>query len=592
MDAQIILLLITLAVAIILFSVEWFSVEVTALALLIFLILTGLLPVDVAFDGFGSDVVIMMLGLLIMAAALERTGMTELIGRYLVRWAGTNANQVLIVIMLISVAVGGFMSNTAATALFLPIVLSLAKQMKVSPSKLLMPLAFASILASSITLIGTSTNIVVSGLMQGYGMEPLGMFELTPVGVPIALAGITYMYFIGRHLIPDRHAEAADEIAHYTPRLYLTEVQIMPTSPFVGRTLAEIALGHDYDLTILRIMRDTGLYQFPDASLPLEAGDELLIKGARENILAINRISGIKMTPDLIASSPDGPNEDLELHEVILLPGSPLIGRTPRGSLLRQRYGLQVLALYRHGESVTQRLSEIRLRLGDVLLVQGASDRIEALERQGTLSVIGQVDDEQPDLRRAPLAAAIFAGAIGVAAFEVVPLAVAMLTGAVLMLITRCITPEEAYRRMQWKAILLIASMLGLGVAIETTGTAQFVAGQIIASIGTASPFVLLTVFFALTVVLTQPMSNQSAAVVVLPIAIQTALQLGLNPRSFAIMIALAASTSFITPLEPACLLVYGPGRYKFFDFVRVGSLLTLVVYGIAITAVMLLWPA
>ncbi len=591
MDPQIILLLITMAATIFLFSVEWFPVEVTGLGLVVFLVLTGLLTPEEAFAGFGSEVVILMLGLLIMAAALEHTGVTEYTGQFLVRLAGTKPNRVLLAVMGVTVAASSFMSNTAATALFLPIVLGLSRKLQMSPSKLLMPLAFASILASSVTLIGTSTNIVVSGLMQRYGMPPLSMFELTPVGIPIALAGIAYMFLVGRHLIPDRFRDEEEDDTLLTARLYLSELHILPDSSFVGKTLAETALGRDYDLTVLRVERDSQRFHLPDANLRLRAGDELLVKGARENILRMKQVPGIELVPELALQNATNTENGLSLHEVILLPGSPLIGRTPRGSLFRQRYGLQVLALSRHGGTVIQRLSEARLHMGDILLVQGERSQINALEQQGVVSVVGAVDEPAIPNGRAALAMAIFGGAIILGALNILPLSVAMLLGAVLVLVTRCITPEEAYRGMQWRVIILIASMLGLGTAIETSGAAEFIAGMVVDVLGTTSPFWLLTAFFVLTVVLTQPMSNQSAAVVVLPIAIQTALQLGLNPRSFAIMIALAASTSFITPLEPACLLVYGPGRYKFFDFVKVGSLLTLVVYAIAIGAVLMLWP-
>jgi len=590
MDPQIIVLLITMAATIFLFSVEWFPVEVTGLGLVVFLVLTGLLTPEEAFAGFGSEVVILMLGLLIMAAALEHTGVTEYTGQFLVRLAGTKPNRVLLAVMGVTVAVSSLMSNTAATALFLPIVLGLSRKLQLSPSKLLMPLAFASILASSITLIGTSTNIVVSGLMQRYGMQPISMFELTPVGIPIALVGIAYMFLVGRHLIPDRREDEEDDTL-LTARLYLSELHILPGSSFVGKTLAETALGRDYDLTVLRVERDSQRFHLPDANLRLRAGDELLVKGARENILRMKQVPGIELVPELALQNEANAENGLSLHEVILLPGSPLIGRTPRGSLFRQRYGLQVLALSRHGGTVIQRLSEARLHMGDILLVQGERSQINALEQQGVVSVVGAVDEPTTPNGRAALAMAIFGGAIIVGALNILPLSVAMLLGAVLVLVTRCITPEEAYRSMQWRVIILIASMLGLGTAIETSGAAQFIASLVVDILGTTSPFWLLTAFFMLTVVLTQPMSNQSAAVVVLPIAVQTALQLGLNPRSFAIMIALAASTSFVTPLEPACLLVYGPGRYRFFDFVKVGSLLTLVVYAIAIGAVLTLWP-
>src|SRR5690606_4567287 len=286
MGTEIIILLIILVVTVILFSIEWFPVDVTALGLIVVLILTGMLTPAEAFSGFGSEVVIMMLGLLIMATATERTGVTQFLAQYLVRWSGNTLNQVLIVVMALTVAVGSFMSNTAATALFLPIVIGLARRLRISQAKLLMPLAFAAILSSSITLIGTSTNIVVSGLMQRYGMEPLGMFELTPAGLPIALAGIAYMYFIGRHLIPDRtRAEQAEGNATGRPRIYLSELHILPGSPFAGKTLAEAALGRDLDLTVLRVVRDKIQYYAPVATLRLQEGDELLVNGMREDIL-------------------------------------------------------------------------------------------------------------------------------------------------------------------------------------------------------------------------------------------------------------------------------------------------------------------
>jgi di/tricarboxylate transporter len=277
--------------------------------------------------------------------------------------------------------------------------------------------------------------------------------------------------------------------------------------------------------------------------------------------------------------------------EVILLPRSPLLGRTLARLHFRERYQLQVLAINRYGETIRRKISQVVLKLGDVLLVQGQRKNIAALESQGVVRVLGQVETTRPNSRRAPLAIGIFVGVLILATLNILPLSVAMLLGAALAFITRCITPEEAYREVEWKVLIMIGSMLGLGAAMEHTGTAGYLAGELLARFGDASPFWLLTGFFALTVALTQPMSNQAAAVVVVPVAIQTALQLGLNPRTFAIMIAVAASTSYITPLEPSCLIVYGPGRYRFLDFIKVGSLLTLVIYAIAIMLVPLIWP-
>jgi di/tricarboxylate transporter len=283
--------------------------------------------------------------------------------------------------------------------------------------------------------------------------------------------------------------------------------------------------------------------------------------------------------------------KDLRLAEVILLPRSPLIGRMISSLELRGQSGIQVLAIHRHEETIHSQISQVRLRMGDVLLVQGPQGSLASLDRDNTFRILGTVDERIPNPKRARLALIIFTGAIALAAFNLVSLPVAVLLGSLLAFLTRCITPQEAYNDVEWRAIILIGCMLAFGTAMEYTGTASYLANNIVNLVGAANPAWLLGGFFLLTVALTQPMSNQAAAVVIFPVAIQTALQLGLNPRTFAIMIAIAASTSYITPLEPACLLVYGLGQYRFIDFIRVGFLLTILVFLIAIFMVPLIWP-
>jgi di/tricarboxylate transporter len=588
MDAQIPLLVGTILTALVLFSLELIPVDVTALGVLLFLIVTGLLPPEKAFAGFGSDVFIMVLGLLILMAALARTGVTGYVGQVLLRRAKSSPKRLLLVVMVVAVAVGAFMSNTAAAAFFLPIVVSLARSAQLSPAKVLMPLAFASILASSITLIGTSTNIVVSGLMTQYGLAPLGMFELAPAGIPIAVVGVAYMLLLGRHLIPNRvPARKLDDISE---GLYLTEILIPARSSLAGKTLDGSGLGRDLDLEVVRIVRG-GKRIVPRAATRLKEGDVLLVEGERRNVLRVKEMSDVQIRPDVEFSLSDLETGDVVLTDVIVTPGSQLVGRTLRGLDFRNRYESQVLAVHRHGQAISRKLSRTRLRTADILIVQGGRERIEALERQGLFRILRTVEESRPNRRRAPMAVAIFFGALAAATFNLLSLPVAMLLGALLVFVTRCITPEEAYGQINWKVLILIASMLGLGAAMEATGTAEFLAAQIVRLMGAAQPAWLLTGFFVLTVLLTQPMSNQAAATVVLPVAIQTANQMGLNPRGFAVMIALAASCSFLTPLEPACMLVYGPGRYRFMDFVKVGALLTVLVYVISIGSVLVFWP-
>lgn len=588
-DIQIPLLIGTIVAAMVLFSIEKIPAEVTALGLLLFLTLTGLLPSEKAFVGFSSDVVLMMFGLLILMAALDRTGVTDLAGNAILRRTDSNPIQILAMVMVAAVVVGAFMSNTAATAFFLPIAVGLARREGLSPAKFLMPLAFASILASSITLIGTSTNIVVSGMMDSYGMPSIRMFELAPVGIPIAIIGLVYMLFIGRHLVPDRIP--SDETKDLSNRLYLSEMLIPNGSSLIGQTLQEARLGCDLDLKVLRIIRDDTRYIFPQATTQLEKNDVLLVEGRRDCILRTENRNDVDIRAEVKFAVDDLESEHIALEEVILVPGSPLIGRTLKALDFRNSYGLQVLAINRHGETLTRKMSHLRLRTADVLVVQGDRKRIRTMENQDLFRILSSTERARPKKKRAPIALAIFFGTLVIATANVLPLSVAMLLGALLVLATRCITPSEAYSRVNWTVLILIACMLGLGTAMETTGAARFLAEQILKVMGSSSPIWLLSAFFVMTVLLTQPMSNQAAAALVLPIALQAAHQLNLNPRSFAIMIALAASCSFLTPLEPSCLLVYGPGQYRFFDFPKVGMLLSLLIYLIAIITVPLLWP-
>jgi len=586
MTLQIALLIFIIIAALILFSIETVPADVVSLAAMLALILLGILTHEQAFRGFGSDTAIMILRLLILTAALVRTGVVQLMARRILRSVGESQNRLYWLMMSTAGVMSAFISNTATAAFFVPMTIGLSRRLKIHPSKLLMPLAFATILASSVTLVGTSTNVVVSGLMTQYGLEPLGMFELTPVGLPILVVGLVYMFFIGRHLIPVRDAEDTDIQKEILP--YCSEFEVTDESPWLGKTLDEVALGKEFDLTVLRIVKPTGQTIEPRAYTVLASGDKLLVEGQRDDLLNLKNHNVVTFTgefPDQTLSTV------LPMAEVILLPGSPLVGRTLWGVNFRDCYGMQVLGINRKGETIHHRISRTRLQVGDQLLLQGDQETLNGLSENNNFRVVSAKLDLMPETEKAPAALFIFAGVIALVSFNVLSLPVAVMVGALTAFVTRCITPTEAYRRVNWNIWLLISTMLALGQAMEVTGLAHLVAEQIVTLVGATHPILLLAAFFFLSLLLTQPMSNQAAAVVVIPIAIQTATQLGLNPRAFAVMIAVGASCSFITPLEPACLMVYGPGNYRFFDFVKVGSLLTLLVFAIAIVMVPWLWP-
>jgi di/tricarboxylate transporter len=600
MDGQVALFLVILAGTTLLFAFEWVPADVVAIGLLVVLVLTGMLTMEEAFAGFGSSTFMLLLGLFILTAALTRTGVVDMAGRRILRYSGDTPNQLLLIVMVAAAGMSAVISNTATAAFFLPVVLGLARRTKVHARRLLLPLAFASIITSSLTLISTSTNVVVSGLMSQYGLERMGLFELSPVGLPITIVGLAYMYFIGQHLIPQRESNLID-LEELGSAQYITEVMVMPESPLAGQTLEASGLGRDLDLRVIRIVRNKARYIEPKASTRLEKDDVLLIEGTRDELLKIKDVVGIELKADAKFAMPEteaaaqngenGVDTEFELVELLILPGSSLIGRTLRGSRFRERYGVHVLAINRHGETLRRKISQVALKIGDVLLVEGRTEALASLDMEHTFRMIGTVKTERPNWRRAPIAIAIFVGSMVIASIGLVELPMAVLVGTVLVFLTRCLTPEEAYGEVRWNALILIGSMLALGVAMENTGTAAYLSDLIVGWAGDSDPFWLLTGFFVLTVLLTQPMSNQAAAVVVLPIALQTAMRLGLNPRTFAMTIALAASCSYLTPLEPACLIVYGPGEYRFSDFLKVGSLLTLIIYGLTMILAPMVWP-
>ncbi|MBL9169101.1 MAG: SLC13 family permease [Verrucomicrobiales bacterium] len=584
------LLLGLILVSLVFFWGDWVSSDIVALGLLLLLIFTGLLTPRDAFAGFGSDTVLMTFGLLLLTGTLVKTGAVQLVGQAIHSRVRGGPVVLLGVIMMTVAGMSALVSNTATAAFFVPVVVGLAARAGQSPSKFLLPVAFASILSSSVTLISTSTNLVVSGLMVTSGLAPLGMFELTPVGLPIVLLGLTYMMLLGRRLIPDRSGPPG-LIDQFGMRSYLTEVLILENSPLVGRTLGESGLGRDLDFTVIRLLRGKDQYLQPRSNLVLQSLDVLLVEGPRQEVLKVKDVAGIEIKADVTLADPSVKSADLALVEALVIPGSSLSGRTLNSVRFRDRYNLQVLGLNRHGKNLLTKLSRIGLRVGDVLLLQGAKSAFVSLEEDRALSILGEVSEDRPDRTKALRAGGIFLFVLVLGSLGVMTLPVAVLLGAFLTLATRCVTAEAAYREIEWRAIILIACMLGLGVAMEKTGTAKALASLLAGFVEHWNPLWLLAGFFAITTLLTQPMSNQAAAAVVLPIAVQTAAQLGLNPRPFAVMIALAASCSFLTPLEPACLLVYGPGRYRFGDFFRVGFPLVIAIFLLSVFLVPKFWP-
>jgi len=590
MTTSMIILLITIFIALVLFTVDIFPAEIVALAIMLSLILTGILPTSQAFEGFGSETSLMILGVLLLTTALVKTGVVHLLSSRILSRVGKDENRLFWMITLVVSGLSAFISNTATAAFFVPVTIGISRRLKINASKLLMPLAFAAILSSSVTLVATSTNIVVSGILIDHGLKGIGMFELTPVGIPILAVGLVYMYYIGRHLIPLRSSESTEEMRQGL-LAYCTEVSIPNKSAWVGKTLENLKLGQLYDLTVLRIIKKGAPNIIPRGQTVVSPGDKLLLEGSRDGILTLANQSFVEFTGNPEEDQAEKISQELKLAEVILMPSSRLIGRTLKGLNFRQRFGLQVLGINRKGKTIRRRIASTALQVGDQLLLQGDPDTIASLGSDDSFRILSSKLEAPVDTKKAPLAIGIFIAVMLLVALNILALPVAVLLGTLFVFLTGCITPQQAYHSASWNAWLLISSMLALGKAMEETGLATVVANQLVTWLGAFNPLFLLGAFFIVAMLLTQPMSNQAAAVVTIPIAIQTAILLGLNPRSFAIMIAVGAATSYITPLEPACLMVYGPGNYRFMDFIKVGSILTLLIFGLAMLLVPIFWP-
>lgn len=595
MTPEIAITIVMLLVAIGLFASEKLPVDVIGILLVMGLVLTHVLTVQEAVAGFGNDIIITIGGLFLLVGGLIKTGLVDLIGRRMHKIAG-DSEFVLTALIMFAAALGAcVLKNTTTTAMFLPVVLGLAAKAKIPPSKLLMPLAFGAILGGSCTLIGTSTNLAVSGAIVRYGQQPFSMFELAPVGAITFAVGMIYMLFVGRRMLPSRGGE--DSLTdQYKIREYISELFVLPDSPLVGLTLGESKINSDLELNVLGIIRDGVRITAPGQNERIQRRDSLIVEGTISDILRIKEEVGLQIKPDFLLSDTELEGDDIELFELMIMRDSRLVGQTLKTLKFRQTFDLTVLAVNRHGETLIDKLSDVKFIFGDVLLVQGKRDGITTLLNERELLVLEDTATGNIRIDKRKWAIAAFGLFLALSLSKVatgydIPLAICALSGVMVLLATKTIRYSEMYSLIDFRLLVLIACMMSFGVAMENTGADIYLAGLITAYFGQFGGQAVLAGFFVLTVALTQPMSNQAAALVVLPVAVKAAVALGLNPRTFIVAVTYAASFSFITPLEPACVLVYTPGRYKFMDFVKIGTILTVIVFIVSITLVPIFWP-
>ncbi|MBK0382635.1 SLC13 family permease [Pedobacter sp. SD-b] len=575
-----------LVLAIILFATEIVTVDVVTVFILIALCLFKIITPQEAFDGFSSDFIIILAAIFIMVGALKKTGVIDTFIARLVNFKKHSPKLILFFVMIVSALTSGFMNNTTITALMLNPTIGMSKMSGIAPSKMLMPLSFASILGGTCTLIGTSTNVAVSGYIAEQGLPRIGMFDFLPIGLVLLGVGILYMMTIGQSLLPVNSKEDLED--DYSVRKYLSEAVVLEKSPMIGQKIADSDISKQ-GFTIVSIIRDKQNF-VPNMFTKINVNDVVLIKGNVDDLLKIKDLEGVEIKADLLGL--DSEENELHLAELMVVGGSETLRNTIERINFRQRYGLGILAIYRKGKTMREKIGKLKLKVGDLILVQGQKESIDLIRTNEDDFII--LEDYKPNLhlkRKGIFTLLFFALSIILGTTGMLPLSISFLIGALLTVAFRCINPEEIYDDIDWRLLVLIGGMSAFGIAMTKTGADKFVADYIIAIFQPMGTYGILSGFIILTVLLTQPLSNAAAALVVLPIGLQTAHQLGVSPLTFAIAIMLSASVSMLTPFEPSCILVYGPGKYKFFDFVKVGGILTFILMAILVVIIPFFFP-
>lgn len=585
-----VLVLVVMAVAVVLFVSDRLRSDVVAMLVLAVLLVAGVVSPTEAFAGFAHPATVTVAAMFVLSAGLERTGAVAHLGVVLAR-IGRRSFLLALLAMMVGVGfVSAFINNTAAVAILLPTVLALARELGVSPSKLLIPLSFSSMLGGICTLIGTSTNILVSSLMAGHGLAPLGMFELAPLGLAFAVAGLAYMALVGHRLLPD-HGAASDLAEEFGVAGYLTEAEVLPGSPLIGSPLARTLLAVDSDVDVLAVVRLGNAMTLPPANTVLEGGDIVWLRCDLNRLRALVERSGLVLRPDRSWRDEQIEAGDATLVEAVVAPNSVLVGQTLGEVDLRTRLRATVLAVRHHDQVVHDRLAETTLAAGDALLLEVPRARLARLHQRREFVVVSDVGPLRQSRPSRLLALTIVVGVVAAATTGLAGIVVAATLGAVAMVLCRCLTVEDAYAAIEWRVVFLLGGILALGAALENSGAAGSLASLVLHLSGPLGPYGVLATIYLATVLLTAVMSNNATAVLMTPIAFTLAAALDIDPRPLVVAIAYGASASFMTPVGyQTNLLVYGPGGYRFGDYFRVGAPLNLLFWLLATLLIPLFW--
>ena len=582
---------LTLA-ALLLFALDRLPIDQVALTIPVVLLLSGIVTPTEAVSGLSSRATVTVGSMLVLGLGLKKTGLVSAIGA----WAQTaplgGQYMRMFVLCLICAFLSPFLMTTAVVMVFLPVFAGLAEQAGEPASRYLMPLSFVSILGGTVTIMGTTTNLVVHGEAMARGYDALHMFSITPLGLISLAVGLLYLFTIGRVLLP-RRIRPPDLSAKYDIRRFVTELQVLEDSPAIGRSLAELQWGERYDVTVLDIERGEQEITVPHGDRHIRPGDVLYVQGSAERILGLASRQRLETPREQKEHELDLIPGYGRLVEILVAPGSNLVGRTLRELNFAQRYDATVLAIQQHGVTVRGRLANVAFRVGDLLLVRGTTTALGRLADDPGFVPMAEVKTQPGRRPRAGVAAAIMAGVVLSASLGVLDIMTAALTGVAIMLFTRCVRVEEIYAEVEWLVIFVLAGLIPLGIALESTGAAQLVAGWVVTL---ASPFGttgLIAAFYLVTAAMTAIVSNVATAVMLTPVAILAAVQADVNPYAVVIAVMFGASASFVTPFGyQTNVMIYGPGGYRFSDYVRVGGALNLLLLITASILIPIFWPS